>query len=331
MIVSIICTAYNHEKYIKYAIDGFLMQKTNFEYEILIHDDASTDNTPKILKEYQDMYPDLIKVIYQKENQYTKGVSAITVLLEKAKGKYLAFCEGDDYWIDKYKLQKQVDFLDRNIDYSAVYHNVKIVDKNNKLFDDQDAKNAFPFYDSYTLPKETLLIGYLNGQLGSLVCCNFWKNFTLKNKLAYKKCKANGDVKINLVLNYVGKIKYLKDVMSCYRRTYTGDSYNARNKNKDFSKIRLQNIYTLKRMIEDIFFIKISEKQIRYSVVRLIGDYLANFIKNRNKNSFVIFFDLYKNINYKLYFNYYFINRIIKFILVKINFKKRFPQKECIS
>lgn len=87
------------------------MQKTNFKYEILIHDDASTDKTASIIKEYEGKYPDLIKAIYQEENQYSRGNNVNFILLERAKGKYLAFCEGDDYWIDENKLQKQVDFL----------------------------------------------------------------------------------------------------------------------------------------------------------------------------------------------------------------------------
>ena len=132
--VSIICMAYNHEKFISKALDGFLMQKTNFEYEILISDDASTDNTTQIIKEYEKKYPEIIKVIYQKENQYSKGIAPSMFLYEIAQGKYLSFCEGDDYWTDENKLQKQVDFLEENKEYYAVYHNVRVVDKNgNKI------------------------------------------------------------------------------------------------------------------------------------------------------------------------------------------------------
>ena len=103
-IVTISCITYNHEKFIAQAIEGFLMQKTNFEIEILIHDDASTDNTASIIREYEKN-DSRIKVIYQSENQFSKGVKpSLKFLWPIARGKYIALCEGDDYWTDPYKL-----------------------------------------------------------------------------------------------------------------------------------------------------------------------------------------------------------------------------------
>ena len=104
--VSVICLAYNHEKYIRKTLEGFVKQKTNFSVEYIIHDDASTDSTASIVREFEEKYPDLIKPIYQKENQYSKGVPITRNLQMQVQGKYIAFCEGDDYWIDEYKLQK---------------------------------------------------------------------------------------------------------------------------------------------------------------------------------------------------------------------------------
>lgn len=121
--VSILCTAYNHEKYIRQTLESFLMQKTNFKYEVLIHDDASTDNTAVIIKEYEEKYPNIIKSIYQKENQYSKGISIIsTYLYPEARGKYIALCEGDDYWTDPLKLQKQFDALEANLGIDMCAH-----------------------------------------------------------------------------------------------------------------------------------------------------------------------------------------------------------------
>jgi glycosyltransferase involved in cell wall biosynthesis len=117
-LVSICCITYNHEKYIQQCLEGFLIQKTTFLFEILIHDDASTDRTADIIREYETKYPDIIKPIYQTENQYSKGVIVSAVYnWPRAKGKYIALCEGDDYWIDSYKLQKQVDFMEANPEY----------------------------------------------------------------------------------------------------------------------------------------------------------------------------------------------------------------------
>lgn len=123
ILVSICCLAYNHNPYIRQCIDGFLMQKVNFPIEILIHDDASTDKTADIIREYEARYPSIIKPIYQKENQYSKGVKvSLKYLYSRAKGKYIALCEGDDYWTDPLKLQKQVDFLETHSDYSMCSH-----------------------------------------------------------------------------------------------------------------------------------------------------------------------------------------------------------------
>ena len=113
--VSVICNAYNHEKYIRDALEGFVTQKTNFKYEVLINDDSSKDNTATIIKEYELKYPDIIKPIYQSENLYSKGISITkTIQLPRVKGKYIAVCEGDDYWTDIHKLQRQYDILENN-------------------------------------------------------------------------------------------------------------------------------------------------------------------------------------------------------------------------
>ncbi len=118
-LVSISCITYNHENFIRDAIEGFLMQKTTFPVEILVHDDASTDKTASIVREYEEQYPHLIKPIYQTENQYSKRDGSIDRIQRgRARGKYVALCEGDDYWTEPLKLQKQVDFLENNPDYS---------------------------------------------------------------------------------------------------------------------------------------------------------------------------------------------------------------------
>lgn len=123
IMVSIICNTYNHEKYIEEALLGFLSQETSFEYEILIHDDASTDRTPEIIREYEKKYPKLIKAIYQNENQYSKKVRiTANIQFPRAQGKYIALCEGDDYWTDKSKLQRQYDLLEKNPDINICAH-----------------------------------------------------------------------------------------------------------------------------------------------------------------------------------------------------------------
>ncbi|WP_368885025.1 glycosyltransferase family 2 protein [Providencia vermicola] len=112
--ISCVCITYNQENYIKDAINGMLAQITDYRFEVVIHDDVSTDNTRDILLEYKNKYPNIIKLVLQKENQYKKGKKIIPLAVSKAQGEYIALCEGDDYWINKYKIQTQIKLLERN-------------------------------------------------------------------------------------------------------------------------------------------------------------------------------------------------------------------------
>lgn len=128
IIVSIWCLTYNHEKYIRQCLDGFVMQKTNFRFEAIVHDDASTDGTADIVREYAEKYPDIIKPIIETENQYSKQDGSLYRIMQKTcTGKYIALCEGDDYWSNSLKLQKQVDFLEQNPDFSMCCSDGQII------------------------------------------------------------------------------------------------------------------------------------------------------------------------------------------------------------
>ena len=134
LMVSIRCITYNHEPYIRQCLDGFVMQKTNFRFEAIVHDDASTDGTADIIREYAEKYPDIIKPIFESENQYSKHDGSLSRIMDEAcTGKYIALCEGDDYWTDPNKLQIQVDFLENHPDYSMCWHDAPIVSENDGL------------------------------------------------------------------------------------------------------------------------------------------------------------------------------------------------------
>jgi len=139
--VSINCLTFNHEPYIRECLEGFVNQKTNFAFEVNIHDDASTDKTADIIMEYQKKYPDIIKPLIQTENQYSQGVHVNRdINFLRANGEYMAMCEGDDYWIDPYKLQKQIDFLDNNPDVGISMSLVKTyIQNSNKLVEKREA------------------------------------------------------------------------------------------------------------------------------------------------------------------------------------------------
>jgi len=128
--VAIECFTFNHNPYIRDALNGFVMQKTTFPFVAIVHDDASTDGTADIIREFAEKYPDTIKPIYETENQYSKQDGALHRIMQEAitatGAKYIALCEGDDYWTDPNKLQKQANFLESHPDYSMCFHNATV-------------------------------------------------------------------------------------------------------------------------------------------------------------------------------------------------------------
>lgn len=146
-MVVIRCTVYNHEPYLRDCLEGFVMQQTNFPFVAIVHDDASTDNSAAIIREYEEKYPNIIKPIYETENQYSKQDGSLgrimNAAIEATGAKYVAMCEGDDYWTDPLKLQKQVDFMEANPDYVLCCHRYKIYNQNDGTWSDDYVKNMF--------------------------------------------------------------------------------------------------------------------------------------------------------------------------------------------
>ena len=131
-LLAIRCLVYNHEPYLRDCLEGFVMQKTNFRFVAIVHDDCSTDNSASIIREYAEKYPDIFIPIFEIENQYSKHDGSLRRIVDDAVNitgcKYVAMCEGDDYWTDPNKLQKQVDFLESHPEYNICFHNVKVLD-----------------------------------------------------------------------------------------------------------------------------------------------------------------------------------------------------------
>lgn len=132
-LVSICCTTYNHEHFIRDTLDGFLKQETPFAYEVRIHDDASTDATAAIIREYERLYPQIIKPVYQTQNQYSQGKMPLLTLMSASNAKYIALCEGDDFWTDPRKLAIQVAFLETHPDYAISAHNACVIDESGRV------------------------------------------------------------------------------------------------------------------------------------------------------------------------------------------------------
>ena len=258
--VSVICLVYNHEPYLRKCLDGFVNQKCNFEYEVLIHDDASTDNSASIIREYEEKYPNIIKPIYQTENQMSKGVKISSVYLyPKAQGEYLAWCEGDDYWTDENKLQRQVDFLDSHPEYIACVHKFDTINKRNEKtneisFGYYEKEGAFTLDDfqNYDLPSH----------LATLCSRNIIKNNTRYQALS--QIKLQGDIKIFLFLLLEGNIYRMCDNYSVYRivREEGGESWTSRRlSKKDRCRREWNGIRSLEKTVKEVYGIKINCKK----------------------------------------------------------------------
>lgn len=158
-LVAIHCLVYNHEPYLRDCFEGFVMQQTNFPFVAIVHDDASTDNSAAIIREYEAKYPHIFKPIYETENQFSKKNGSLERIMDEAieatGAKYVAICEGDDYWTDPLKLQKQVDFMEANSEYSMCFHKV-----NTLIQETGEIKNEFIVRD---MPGKSTILDLAEG------------------------------------------------------------------------------------------------------------------------------------------------------------------------
>lgn len=221
-MVSICCITYNHEPYIRQCLEGFVMQKTNFKFEAIVHDDASTDHTADIIREYAAKYPDIIKPIYETENQYSKHDGSVRRIMGAAcTGKYIALCEGDDYWIDPLKLQKQVDFLEANPEYSMCFHKADAIfwpsGELSPLYQNLEEKD-------YTIDEiaENWIVPTASVVYRSI----------FQNKIPINKKFIHGDIVLFLTMATNGKVHCLNDKMSIYRRISSGVMLKMNNYNR---------------------------------------------------------------------------------------------------
>ena len=224
-LVSVRCITYNHEPYIAQALDGFLMQKTNFPFEVIVHDDASPDRTADIVREYERKYPKIIKAIYQTENQYSKGDGSINRIMNEAcKGKYIALCEGDDYWIDENKLQMQVDFLEKNPEYGMCFHGAIEHYEDGSRPDTIFSKLKTKEYSCKEIVTHWII------PTASIVFLSDYLTDGLYLQVLQDQRVFYGDKPLYILLATRSKIWGMSNVMSVYRKHEGGAVYNRRQK-----------------------------------------------------------------------------------------------------
>ncbi|MCQ2104263.1 MAG: glycosyltransferase [Fibrobacter sp.] len=249
-LVSILCAAFNQEKYIAQTIEGFLMQKVDFPVEIIIHDDASTDRTADIIRKYEKEYPNKIKGIYQTENQYSKKVPIWdTFIYPKATGKYFAECEGDDYWTDPNKLKMQVDFLESHEDYVAIGHNVRIVDDSGAPMT-QDNPIWRKWFTTYTCmeDRDYTLQDFEKGIMFGHSCTRIFRSSIQKrqadpNRKEIKMSHTNGDVALSLRCFCTGKVRCCSLVAADHRKSISNDSWTSKTYKKNMTRRDILSLF----------------------------------------------------------------------------------------
>ena len=243
-LVTVSCIAYNHEKYIGKALDSFLMQKTDFPFEIVIHDDASTDRTADIIREYAFRYPEIIRPMYQTENQYSKGISNISGAFNfpRAKGKYIAMCEGDDYWTDETKLQRQADYMESHPECTLCFHAARIESEDKAM----RAREIRPYRRSRLCTPEEVIDKKANYPTASLM---FPADLAKSLPQWYHDCPV-GDIPIHIFMASKGTVYYMDRKMSVYRQG-VGVSWSSQMERGDYKENLIRHHNAMKKMFRE--------------------------------------------------------------------------------
>lgn len=296
ILVSVFVTTYNYEDLISDTLEGILKQKTSFKYEIVVHDDASTDGTQDIIKKYYEKYPDVIVPILRKKNIHSVDPKQVaTAFLDVARGKYVAICEGDDYWIDEYKLQKQVDFMENNPDYSMCFTNAW---KYDVVRATKTIMNTFPKAGTYSL-EENVRLGL--GSNYPAAATYFWRLSLYEKmfKVLSLELEAVGDYPCRVLMASYGKVYYFDEPTAVYRYGVSGSFTQKVNSNSKFyldyffgmSKMyqfineflgfQFDKLFDIKMKSEYLGLVsKVSDSDLEDYFTSLSEDYISCFDKN---------------------------------------------------
>lgn len=285
-LVSIQCLVYNHENYLRKCLDGIIAQKTNFSFEIIVHDDASTDHSQDIIREYKTKFPNIVKPIYERENQYSKGEGKLIQLMAKAcKGKYIALCEGDDFWIDPLKLQKQIDFLEAHQKCSMVCSRTKLYSEQKRKYIGE-IRNKHS--NGYLSPQKVIMKGGLYIATVSIV---YRKEIRNLNYPSYCLNCVVGDYPLQIMASMKGKIYYFDEAMAAYR-VENPISWIGRNKQKNSNKKDYQKkIIGLRSELKMLKGFAEEYPQYRRIFYRRINFYMISLV---HKNMESEYYDIFK-------------------------------------
>lgn len=223
-VIAIICLVYNHEKYIRQCLEGIVKQKTIFPFIAIVHDDASTDNSIEVIREFEQNFPDIIKTIYEKENQYSKpGISLDKIMFDAipASVQYVAWCEGDDYWTDETKLQKQIHFLERHKDFGLCYSKIQPYYQVSGEFKSPTKARSMSCYDDLFFKGNG--IPTLTSVVRKEILNKYREEFTPEKRSDWLM----GDLPLWLYVSRKGKIKRFNEVMGVYRVLTESASHSA--------------------------------------------------------------------------------------------------------
>ena len=228
VLVSIKCTVYNHEPYLRQCLDGFVIQKTNFRFEAIVHDDASTDGSAAIIREYAEKYPDIIKPIYETENQYSSRI-----INAHMHGKYIAFCEGDDYWTDPLKLQKQVDWLEEHDDYVMSHSNCLCFHQSTGKFTHDKIENEKVKIGNNLSCEDIIRFPRIVMTLTVVIRKSVYDEITFSDPFIFGSGNfLLGDIPRWYSAARMGKIHFLPDITSVYRELNSSASHIKGFKNR---------------------------------------------------------------------------------------------------
>ena len=276
--VSVYMITYNQEKYIAQAIDGILMQKTSFKYELIIGEDCSIDNTRSICEKYSKVHPDIVRLLPSKCNL---GMQKNALRTFKAcTGKYIALCEGDDYWTDPNKLQKQVDFLEANPDFSIAIHNVHVESVNQE----QSAMVTWPG----SKQKDIISIQEIleKGTAGATCSMVFRRDCLIPLPNWFGKFRS-GDTLIQIICTTRGKMKYFKEVMGVYRKHSGGSSVLAVDSQEHLDRLYQQGpvkMEFINKLFDMRYDREIKTQLVNYYYFGLIIGHFNNILRHLDES-----------------------------------------------